>query len=61
MSEQPDVEHRLDRLEEKMDLIMEQVQLGRHLLLFAKMVGWTLGVMVSVLEAWRYLRGGNHG
>lgn len=51
------VESRLDRLEEKMDLIMEQVQLGRHLLLFAKTIGWALGVMVSVLEAWRYFRG----
>lgn len=51
------IEQRLDRLEDKVDLIMEQVQLGRHLLVFAKTIGWGLGVMVSVLEAWRYFRG----
>lgn len=57
MSEHISVESRLDRLEEKMDLIMEQVQLGKHLILFAKTIGWGLAVMVSVLELWRWLRG----
>lgn len=51
------IEDRLDRLEEKMDLIMEQVQLGRHLLLFAKAIGWALGIVAAALEASSYWKG----
>ena len=55
--EQQSIEHRLDQLESKMDIIMEQVHLGKHLILFAKVVGWTLGLAVSIVEAWHYIRG----
>ena len=51
------VEERLDHLEAKMDIIMEQVQLGKHLVLFAKMMGWVIGVMAAGLETYRYWRG----
>ncbi len=50
------VEARLDRLEEKVDIIMEQVQLGRHLLLFAKAIGWAIGIVAATLEAYSYWR-----
>lgn len=51
------VDARLDRLEEKMDLIMEQVQLGRHLLLFAKAIGWAIGLAAAMIEAYSSWRG----
>jgi len=51
------LEQRLVHLEEKMDIIMEQVQLGRHLLLFAKAIGWTVGVLAGAMEAYSYWKG----
>lgn len=57
MAEQTEVEKRLDRLEEKMDTIMEQVQLGRHLLLFARAIGWAVGICAAAMEAYSYWKG----
>lgn len=51
------MEDRLDRLEEKVDKIMEQVQLGRHLLLFAKAIGWAIGIAAAAMEAYGYWKG----
>lgn len=50
-------EGRLDRLEEKVDMIMEQVQLGRHLILFAKLVGWFMASGAATLEVYHQWRG----
>lgn len=49
------IDQRLAALEQKMDLIMEQVQLGHHLWLFAKFIGWLLAVGAAAIEVWRAL------
>ena len=49
------IERRLEALEQKMDAIMEQVQLGHHLILFAKVIGWLLAVGAAGAEVWRSL------
>jgi hypothetical protein len=48
---------KLECLEDKIDYIMQQVALGKHLMLFAKMMGWVIGVVASCVEAWRSIKG----
>lgn len=50
------LEDRLVHLEEKMDLIMEQVQLGKHLWMFAKAIGWLVSAAVGLWEIYRGLK-----
>lgn len=49
------IERRLEVLESKMDLMMEQVQLGKHLWLFAKFIGWCLAAIAAGIEVWHGL------
>ncbi len=48
---------KLECLEKKMDQVMEQVTLGKHMVTFAKMIGWGIGVVATVLEFYRRVRG----
>jgi hypothetical protein len=45
-------------LEKKIDIIMEQVTLGKHMIGFAKMMGWVIGVMAAAAELYRASKGG---
>jgi hypothetical protein len=42
---------------EQLSYIMEQVTLGKHVITFAKLMGWIIGVAATVLEVWRSIKG----
>lgn len=42
---------------EQLSYIMEQVTLGKHVVTFAKLMGWVIGVMAAGIEVWRSLKG----
>ena len=59
-----ELEERIERLEacmktqgEQLTFIMEQVTLGRHIVTFAKLMGWIIGVAATALEVWRSIKG----
>lgn len=59
-----DLEERVARLEsmvggmdEKLNIVLEQVTLGKHIVAFAKMMGWVIGVCAAVVETYRALKG----
>jgi len=37
--------------------IMEQVTLGKHIITFAKLMGWIIGVAATGVEVWRAMKG----
>lgn len=37
--------------------IMEQVTLGKHIITFAKLMGWIIGVAATAVEVWRAVKG----
>jgi hypothetical protein len=49
---------KIDCQDAKLDTIMEQVMLGKHLVTFAKMAGWVIGVLAALAEAYRAVKGG---
>lgn len=51
------LQEKIDSLEKKLDVVMEQVTLGRHMITFAKMIGWLIGVTATILEVYRRLKG----
>jgi hypothetical protein len=46
-----------DKQGEQLCYIMEQVTLGKHMVVFAKLMGWIIGVLATVIEVWRAFRG----
>lgn len=59
-----ELEERIARLEQcmetqgkQLDYIMEQVTLGKHMVTFAKLMGWVIGVMATGIEVWRAFKG----
>lgn len=52
------IESKIDSIEKKVDLMMEQVMLGKHMIAFAKMVGWCIGVAATAIAVYNSFRGG---
>jgi hypothetical protein len=59
-----ELEERIARLEQCMETqgqqlsyIMEQVTLGKHVVTFAKLMGWVIGVAATSIEVWRSIKG----
>lgn len=43
-----ELEERIDKLEAKVDQVLELVYLGRHLIWFCKLLGWCGGAFIAV-------------
>ena len=55
------LEEKIDSLEKKIDLVAEQVMLGKHMIAFAKMIGWLIGVAATAIGVYNSIRGGGNG
>jgi hypothetical protein len=51
------LEKKMDETNKKVDILIEQMSLGKHLVMLAKAVGWLMGVMATALAVYRAWKG----
>ena len=54
---QDDQKKKLECVERQLSHITKQVELGKHMIAFAKMMGWLIGVAATFVEVYRALKG----